>query len=319
MQTASPFQPNRIDLEVLYQLQLHYLDRSFGGVDMKGAFAQAYSRGALTEDEALARANELVQDIGDRYTKIISQEEYAERFGRLRTAVPPDPATELTRTSVTWHTIQRAGTVASHGYLRVDGFNGQTVSDVQVALQALHDAGAVDLVIDLRGNRGGSVDAAVDSAGLFVPGPARPLAIMQVTEAAGTQSTRFSQTKGIWTNPVEVWVDGKTASAAEVFAGALHDLCPPRAELVGARTYGKGLIQGYYPLSNGGALIQTIAQTSTAGGTKIAGGLPPDESRVFRSVAYRSADALNQAEIDEYLRADILNTRVRAQPACSSS
>ena len=65
----------------------------------------------------------------------------------------------------------------------------------------------------------------------------------------------YSREKQLWTEPLQVWIDAKTASSGEVLAGALHDNC--RAKLVGKTTYGKGVIQGVFGLSDGGALVET--------------------------------------------------------------
>ena len=62
----------------------------------------------------------------------------------------------------------------------------------------------------------------------------------------------------VWTAPLEVWVNGRSASSSEVLAGALHDNC--RASVVGSRSYGKGLIQGVFGLSDGGALVTTAVK-----------------------------------------------------------
>ena len=62
----------------------------------------------------------------------------------------------------------------------------------------------------------------------------------------------------VWTAPLEVWVNGRSASSSEVLAGALHDNC--RASVVGSSSYGKGLIQGVFGLSDGGALVTTAVK-----------------------------------------------------------
>ena len=67
--------------------------------------------------------------------------------------------------------------------------------------------------------------------------------------------------------PWQVWVNGRSASSSEVLAGALHDNC--RASVVGSRSFGKGLIQGVFGLSDGGALVTTVASYATPNGREI--------------------------------------------------
>ena len=88
----------------------------------------------------------------------------------------------------------------------------------------------------------------------------------------------------IWPSrrPLQVWVDAKTASSGEVLAGALHDNC--RAKVVGKTTYGKGVIQGVFGLSDGGALVETVASYSTPSGKEInRRGVTPDDDRFLVS------------------------------------
>jgi carboxyl-terminal processing protease len=67
--------------------------------------------------------------------------------------------------------------------------------------------------------------------------------VLRITDANGAQQPLYSRQSGVlWTAPLEVWVNGRSASSSEVLAGALHDNC--RASVVGSRSYGKGLIQG---------------------------------------------------------------------------
>ena len=134
----------------------------------------------------------------------------------------------------------------------------------------------------------------------------------------------------MWGGPVQVWVDGRTASAAEVLAGALHDSCPPSVSLAGSSsTYGKGVIQGYYPLSDGGALVQSSARTETPSGRQIREGLAPDVRTVFRSTppavaagggsTSTSSSGSSTGSNDQLLEADVLAARLpRVAPACSA-
>lgn len=160
------------------------------------------------------------------------------------------------------------------GYIKLTSFNARAQKDVAGAIQALERGGARRLVLDLRGNRGGLVTEGVEVARLFLnrgavvvrtQGP-RINAAMEYTRAPGTAVTEAQ---------LAVLVDGRTASSAEIVAGALHDNC--RGVLVGRRTYGKGLIQSVYELSDGSGLVLTVGKYLTPLGTDIDEfGITPD-------------------------------------------
>lgn len=179
------------------------------------------------------------------------------------------------------------------GYMKLSVFDSQGEARLREAVYKLEAAGATRLVLDLRGNTGGVLNGALGIAGFFME---RPLVLL-ATDAKGTMQPVYSQSLALEKNkPLQVWVDESTASSAEVLAGALRDNC--RATLVGKTTYGKGLIQGVYDLSDGASLVETIASYSTPSGAQIDGlGIRPDVDRVFFS------DIFGQRLIDEDLKA----------------
>ena len=126
-------------------------------------------------------------------------------------------------------------------------------------------------------------DGALGIAGMLME---RPL-VLYVNDANGARQPLYSREKALSALPLQVWVDAKTASSGEVLAGALHDNC--RAAVLGQRTYGKGVIQGVFGLSNGGALIETVASYATPTGCVIHPMCPegsatsPSETRSTRS------------------------------------
>ncbi|CAI5480537.1 unnamed protein product [Closterium sp. Yama58-4] len=135
--------------------------------------------------------------------------------------------------------------------------------DVVTAIQRLEAAGATSFVLDLQDNPGGLVQSGVEIAKLFlergqtvVYTEARPgdLPQKRSIEATGKPLTRA---------PLTVLVNGRTASASEIVAGALHDNC--RAVLVGSRTFGKGLIQSVYELNDGSGMVVTVGKYVTPG------------------------------------------------------
>lgn len=160
------------------------------------------------------------------------------------------------------------------GYAKINEFNSKAVEGMEMALVAMNEANAEELVLDLRGNTGGGFQFALNIGGMFMDNTA----VMASTNARRGESNVFraSYTKGVlWNKPIVLLTDALSASASEVLAGGLHDNC--RAVLVGEKTFGKGKIQAVFGLQNGEGLIMTIAQYVTPRGTIIQSkGLTPD-------------------------------------------
>ena len=160
-------------------------------------------------------------------------------------------------------------------YFDVVGINDNAASQFDAALATALAAGRRNVIIDLRGNPGGYVSDAVKIASEFLSSGA----IAYQEDAAGKITEIQATSGGRATSPsihVVVLVDGNTASAAEILAGALQ--ARGRAELIGARTYGKGVVQEWLPLSNDfGGIHLTIARWLTPNKVWIQGkGLVPD-------------------------------------------
>ena len=155
-----------------------------------------------------------------------------------------------------------------YGYMRITGFSETTADDVTHALARLkrdNSHGLKGLVIDLRNNPGGVLEASVAVADAFLDHG------LIVSADGRTADSRFRMdaTPGdlIDGAPIVVLVNGGSASAAEILAGALKD--HGRAELVGHKTYGKGSVQTVMPLSHGGALKLTTSRYFTPSGVSI--------------------------------------------------
>jgi carboxyl-terminal processing protease len=146
-------------------------------------------------------------------------------------------------------------------------FSAGAHGDVRSAIDRLLGQGARGIVFDLRGNGGGLVDEARLVASIFVAsGPI-------VTTRGRAQPTVTLTSAGAaipGAIPVAVLVDGGTASAAEIVAGALQDR--HRATVVGTRTFGKGVFQEVTPLDNGGALDITVGEYFLPSGRNLGGG-----------------------------------------------
>jgi len=155
--------------------------------------------------------------------------------------------------------------------IRIATFSAGVGAQVAAARSALRAAGAQAIVVDVRGNPGGLLDEAVSAASVFLDG-----GTVVTFEGRSVPKTVLKANPGGDTStPVAVLVDGGTASAAEVFAGALSDRS--RAVLIGSTTFGKGSVEQTTTLSDGSVLALTVATYQTPGGRSVEGvGLTPD-------------------------------------------
>lgn len=157
------------------------------------------------------------------------------------------------------------------GYLSLMSFNQRSAPDLRDELNALIDQGAKGIVLDLRNNPGGLLDASVDVASLFIQD-----GVIVRVESRSEGSTAHRARAGTATDvELAVLINGNSASASEIVAGALQDY--DRAILVGENTFGKGSVQTVEKLSFGGGVKYTIAHYLTPKGRAIDGeGLAPD-------------------------------------------
>ncbi len=151
------------------------------------------------------------------------------------------------------------------GYLRVKSFEEPTARLVKSTIEKLGGADLKGLVMDLRDNPGGAVQAAIDIAALFL----RPNeTVFTIRGRSGQQQeSRVPALASPYTFPVAVLMDDKSASASEILAGALQD--HDRATILGEPSYGKGIVQNVFPLSGNSGLALTIAFYYTPSGRSI--------------------------------------------------
>jgi carboxyl-terminal processing protease len=166
------------------------------------------------------------------------------------------------------------------GYLKISSFQKTTATDLEAALRRLDVAGMRTLVIDLRGNPGGLLSAAVDVADLFLD---RGLVVATRGRCPDEDFNYSANRPGTWRMPLVVLIDGESASSSEIFAGAMRD--HDRATIVGTRSYGKGSIQGIFPLETAGVGLRlTTAKFFSPSGRPYSNvGVEPD--LVVHSVA----------------------------------
>ena len=175
------------------------------------------------------------------------------RIQRRRVDVPSVQGVKL---------IEPASGVA---YLKLTSFQKTTSQDVDNALWKLHRQGMRTLIMDLRGNPGGLLNASVEVADKFLTAGT----IVSTRGRSAREDFDYqAHDVGTWRVPLIVLIDGDSASASEIFAGAVHDL--HRATVVGQRSYGKGSVQGIFPLSRYKAGIRlTTAKFYSPSGQEI--------------------------------------------------
>lgn len=151
------------------------------------------------------------------------------------------------------------------GYLKLNKFSETTYKEFMQNMEKLKGMGMQDLILDLRGNGGGYVQQAVNIADEFLSGDK----LIVYTQGTNIQKHEYKANKeGVFeTGKLVVLVDELTASASEILAGALQDW--DRATIIGRRTFGKGLVQEQYSLSDGSALRLTVARYYTPSGRSI--------------------------------------------------
>lgn len=185
-------------------------------------------------------------------------------------------AFDLERSAVEVHSVRFRQLDPGYGYVRISQFTDTTAKDLRRAVAELNRKipdGLQGLVLDLRDNPGGVLDAAVEVADLFLEKG------LIVTASGRTRDATFRHEALpgdlLAGAPIVVLVNGGSASASEIVAGALQD--HHRATIAGTRTFGKGSVQTVMPLSAGRAIKLTTSRYFTPSGVSIQGiGISPD-------------------------------------------
>lgn len=177
------------------------------------------------------------------------------------------------------------------GYIQITEFDEVTTDQFTEALAVIKGSGAKGLILDLRGNPGGSLNVVVDIAREILP---KGL-IVYTEDKYGQRDEYTCDGKRELNIPLVVLVNGNSASASEILAGAIQDY--KKGVLVGTTTFGKGIVQRVLPLTDGTALKLTISSYYTPKGNNIHGvGIEPDVVCEFDGDAYYEDGVDNQLE-----------------------
>ncbi len=188
---------------------------------------------------------------------------------------PSDPASEvaltLTRRHIEVPTVEFQMIDQEIGYIAITEFDDVTDDQFMAALDALEAQGMKDLVIDLRNNGGGLVDVTCAILDRLLPEGL----IVYTEDKYGNRQEEKSDAEHYFSGGMAVLVNGNSASASEIFAGAIKDYGV--GVLVGTQTFGKGIVQSLFPLSDGSAVKITVSRYYTPKGNNIHEvGITPD-------------------------------------------
>jgi carboxyl-terminal processing protease len=193
-----------------------------------------------------------------------------------RVGEPAPLSFDLVRSNVQVHSVRSRLLEPGFGYVRITQFSETTGADLRQAVADIRGGvkgGLKGLVLDLRNNPGGVLDAAVEVSDDFLE-----QGVIVTASGRGRESNfRHEAHAGDLLDgaPMVVLVNGGSASASEIVAGALQD--NKRATIIGSRTFGKGSVQTVMPLSNGRAIKLTTSRYFTPSGVSITGaGITPD-------------------------------------------
>ena len=240
--------------------------------------------GIRSGEQILAVDGRRVKEIGpDKAADLLRGEEGTKVLVELLAKDGKKRTVDLIRRRVDVPCVQEIKIVdsaAGVGYFQVSSFQKSTARDVDAALWRLHKLGMKSLIIDLRGNPGGLLNAAVEVADKFLTEGS----IVTTRGRSPRENYEYvAHAPGTWRVPLVVLIDGESASASEIFAGAIKD--QRRGAIVGERSYGKGSVQGIFPLSSSKAGVRlTTAKFFSPSGQAISRhGVIPD--KVVHAVA----------------------------------
>ena len=270
----------------MYELMRSHTEGSFGGVGIVMGFKDnkitviSVMEGTPSEAAGIKTGDEIIAVDGVPTSEIEPEEVVLRIRGeidtevtlRIRRAGEEDRDYVVRRATIQVHTV--AGEMLPDtdgiGYIRIASFSEHTADEFKDAYHALEKDGVKGMIIDLRENPGGLVTSCVAIANMVVPkGP-----VVSVVQKDGTREEYESDlSEGKY--PLVVLIDGNSASASEILAGALQDT--GAATIVGQTSYGKGSVQVILPLYDDDALKLTIAKYYTPSGRSIDGtGIEPD-------------------------------------------
>ncbi len=274
----------------MYTQLMQHTEGSFGGIGVTMGFKDSkvtivsVLEGTPGEEAGLLAGDEIMAVDGTPVTELQPEEVVLGIRGEVGTKVAltvhregqEDADYQLTRATI--HVPSVKGLMVEGtdlGYIRIASFAENTGKEFKEELKKLKDEGTRGLIIDLRQNPGGLITSCVEVAREVVPKGN----IVSVVEKSGAREEYDSDLEEPYM-PVVVLMDGGSASASEILAGALQDT--GAGKVVGVQSYGKGSVQIVVPLMNDDGIKLTVAKYYTPSGRSIDGtGITPDVEAVL--------------------------------------
>ncbi|AFT68893.1 carboxyl-terminal protease [Alloalcanivorax dieselolei B5] len=286
----------------------------FGGLGLEVTMEDGFVKVVTPIDDSPAaragiRAGDLILKIDDTFVKGLSLEEAVEKMrGERGSKVSLSVLSEgeeqprtvvLERDRIKVQSVRQDTLEPGYGYIRISQFQNNTGMETGKALEKLREEGQLKgLVLDLRNNPGGVLDGAVQVADLFLNNGL--IVYTQGRDEASRNDYRAHAGDRLQGLPLVVLVNGGSASASEIVAGALQD--QGRAVIVGNRTFGKGSVQTVLPISGDSALKLTTARYYTPEGRSIqAEGIVPDIKVEVASVKLLKEHLPREADLPHHL------------------
>lgn len=286
----------------------------FGGLGLEVTMEDGFVKVVTPIDDSPAaragiRAGDLILKIDDTFVKGLSLEEAVEKMrGERGSKVSLSVLSEgeeqprtvvLERDRIKVQSVRQDTLEPGYGYIRISQFQNNTGMETGKALEKLQGEGKLKgLILDLRNNPGGVLDGAVQVADLFLNNGL--IVYTQGRDEASRNDYRAHAGDRLQGLPLVVLVNGGSASASEIVAGALQD--QGRAVIVGNRTFGKGSVQTVLPISGDSALKLTTARYYTPEGRSIqAEGIVPDIKVEVASVKLLKEHLPREADLPHHL------------------
>ncbi len=209
----------------------------------------------------------------------------------------------LIRAKIVVKSVERKMLKGNIGYIRLNTFENLNESDeMKNALNFVTRKDAVGLVLDVRGNGGGLLSNAADTSSMFID---EGSVIVYTVDRNGNKEAIKSEGRRLWDRPVVLLINEGSASASEILAGALRD--NDVATIVGYKSFGKASVQSVKQLSDGSALLVTIAKYLTPAGHDISKkGIFPDVEALtgFEKQENGSEEAFDEKNMPDYMYGD---------------
>lgn len=210
-------------------------------------------------------------DLSNTVKKIRGEENTTVELTVLRGSNVEEVTMEIERRKIQVETVNSEMKEDNIGYIQITEFDTVTLEQFETALTDLESQGMEGLVVDLRANPGGNLQTVVDILDILLPEGI----VVYTEDKYGKQTVYESDDAKQFTKPIAVLVDGNSASAAEIFAGAIQDY--EMGPIVGTNTFGKGIVQQIVRLDNDTSVKLTVSEYFTPDGRSIHGeGIAPD-------------------------------------------